>query len=179
VYSNWVRKEMPDLATGALNPTWVEWLMHWPLNWTSLEPLKNEQFDKWAQDGAAVVRGERVQTVWFNAEPTQAPQGPRSVQQRADERGDSLCAVPCGGTQEAEACGVQSVRQAVSAEACKASNGLQPDMLSIAGQDVGAETLVPRVATGVMARVDRLKAIGNGQVPLCAATAWQLLTKEL
>ena len=28
----------------------------------------------------------------------------------------------------------------------------------------------------VAARVDRLKAIGNGQVPLCAATAWQLLT---
>jgi DNA (cytosine-5)-methyltransferase 1 len=28
---------------------------------------------------------------------------------------------------------------------------------------------------GVAARVDRLKAIGNGQVPLCAATAWGLL----
>lgn len=32
-----------------------------------------------------------------------------------------------------------------------------------------------RVAHGVDARVDRLKAIGNGQVPLCAATAWELL----
>ena len=32
-----------------------------------------------------------------------------------------------------------------------------------------------RVAHGVDARVDRLKAIGNGQVPLCAATAWGLL----
>jgi hypothetical protein len=27
----------------------------------------------------------------------------------------------------------------------------------------------------VAARVDRLKAIGNGQVPLCAATAWNFL----
>jgi hypothetical protein len=27
--------------------------------------------------------------------------------------------------------------------------------------------------------VDRLKAIGNGQVPLCAATAWKSLTQEL
>jgi hypothetical protein len=25
------------------------------------------------------------------------------------------------------------------------------------------------------ARVDRIKAIGNGQVPLCAATAWRIL----
>jgi len=33
-----------------------------------------------------------------------------------------------------------------------------------------------RVADGVAARVDRLKAIGNGQVPLCAATAWKVLT---
>jgi hypothetical protein len=32
------------------------------------------------------------------------------------------------------------------------------------------------VADGVAARVDRLKAIGNGQVSLCAATAWRLLT---
>jgi len=36
-----------------------------------------------------------------------------------------------------------------------------------------------RVANGVVARLDRLKAIGNGQVPLCAATAWNLLSKRL
>ena len=35
---------------------------------------------------------------------------------------------------------------------------------------------VGRMAHGVAARVDRLKAIGNGQVPLCASTAWRLLT---
>jgi hypothetical protein len=37
------------------------------------------------------------------------------------------------------------------------------------------EDAIPRVATGVAHRVDRLKAIGNGQVPLCAAEAWRLL----
>ena len=37
------------------------------------------------------------------------------------------------------------------------------------------EPNVGRVADGVAARVDRLKAIGNGQVPLCAATAWRIL----
>jgi hypothetical protein len=30
----------------------------------------------------------------------------------------------------------------------------------------------------VAARVDRLKALGNGQVPLCAATAWKILSDE-
>lgn len=38
------------------------------------------------------------------------------------------------------------------------------------------ESRLGRVANGVANRVDRLKAIGNGQVPLCAATAWKLLT---
>jgi DNA (cytosine-5)-methyltransferase 1 len=35
---------------------------------------------------------------------------------------------------------------------------------------------VGRVANGVAARVHRLKAIGNGQVPLCAAIAWKILS---
>jgi DNA (cytosine-5)-methyltransferase 1 len=35
-----------------------------------------------------------------------------------------------------------------------------------------------RVDDGMADRVDRLKAIGNGQVPLCAATAWRILTER-
>ena len=42
-----------------------------------------------------------------------------------------------------------------------------------------AEPDVGRVANGVACRVDRLKAIGNGQVPLCAATAWRILSELL
>ena len=38
------------------------------------------------------------------------------------------------------------------------------------------EPAVGRVADGMADRVDRLKAIGNGQVPLCAATAWRILS---
>ena len=41
------------------------------------------------------------------------------------------------------------------------------------------EPNVGRVVDGVAARVDRLKAIGNGQVPLCAATAWRFLNELL
>ena len=38
-----------------------------------------------------------------------------------------------------------------------------------------AEPDVGRVVDGVAHRVDRLKALGNGQVPRCAAEAWRLL----
>jgi hypothetical protein len=41
--------------------------------------------------------------------------------------------------------------------------------------DVG---VIPRVTDQKRNRVNRLKALGNGQVPLCFVTAWNLLTKE-
>jgi hypothetical protein len=41
-----------------------------------------------------------------------------------------------------------------------------------------SEPDVGRVAHGVAARVDRLKAIGNGQVPQCAAMAFTLLADD-
>ena len=50
--------------------------------------------------------------------------------------------------------------------------GSSPDFWSV-------EPNVGRVANGVADRVDRLKAIGNGQVPLCAATAWRLLNERI
>ncbi len=37
---------------------------------------------------------------------------------------------------------------------------------------------VGRVAYGVAARVDQIKCLGNGQVPLCAAVAWKILGGE-
>jgi DNA (cytosine-5)-methyltransferase 1 len=45
----------------------------------------------------------------------------------------------------------------------------------VGGWDI--EPNVGRVANGVAARVDRLKAIGNGQVPVVAATAFNILNK--
>lgn len=32
---------------GQLNPTWVEWLMGWPLGWTELKPLEMDRFQEW------------------------------------------------------------------------------------------------------------------------------------
>lgn len=34
---------------GQLNPTWVEWLMGWPLGWTDLKPLGMDRFQEWRQ----------------------------------------------------------------------------------------------------------------------------------
>ena len=37
----------PGELNGALNPTWVEWLMGWPLGWTDLQPLAMDKFRSW------------------------------------------------------------------------------------------------------------------------------------
>ena len=44
-----------------------------------------------------------------------------------------------------------------------------------AWKDQSWENAVPRVATAVAARVDRLRCIGNGQVPAVAQLAWETL----
>ncbi len=36
-----------NVVTGALNPTWVEWLMGWPLDSTDLKPLETDKFQQW------------------------------------------------------------------------------------------------------------------------------------
>jgi len=36
-------------AGGQLNPTWVEWLMGFPLGWTGLDPLETGRFRQWQE----------------------------------------------------------------------------------------------------------------------------------
>ena len=53
-----------------------------------------------------------------------------------------------------------------------ASNGTTYDWWKI-------EPPVGRVVDGLARRVDRLKSLGNGQVPMAAATAWQHLIQQI
>lgn len=39
---------------GQLNPTWVEWLMGWPLEWTALKPLGMARFQEWLQQHSPI-----------------------------------------------------------------------------------------------------------------------------
>ncbi len=40
-------QEGRHMPHGQLNPTWVEWLMGWPIGWTDLEPLAMDRFQEW------------------------------------------------------------------------------------------------------------------------------------
>jgi hypothetical protein len=47
--SNDYSMEVDLEAGGQLNPTWVEWLMGWPLGWTDLRPSAMDKFQSWQQ----------------------------------------------------------------------------------------------------------------------------------
>jgi hypothetical protein len=36
-------RPLSEQIGGSLNPTWVEWLMGWPLGWTDLRPLATDK----------------------------------------------------------------------------------------------------------------------------------------
>jgi hypothetical protein len=49
-------KNLRTKIGGSLNPTWVEWLMGWPIGWTDLRPLETDKFRQWLDS-----HGKRLQ----------------------------------------------------------------------------------------------------------------------
>ncbi len=47
-------------GSGQLNPDWVEWLMGWPVGWTSLEALNSAEIRRWEIDPADTGEIPRV-----------------------------------------------------------------------------------------------------------------------
>lgn len=143
--------DLPTRIGGQLNPDWVEWLMGWPVGWSSLEPLTELVWLSWKIDPADMEESD----YWPTAHTKDGTIG-------AVEDGSKI--VETGGL---------------------------PRRLS-GGKDGYALTLpravnyrkhlavgpLPRVATGIKDRVNRLKALGNGQVSLCAATAFRILAGQ-
>lgn len=56
---------------GALNPDWCEWLMGWPIYWSSLEPLPPANFQQWL-----------FNLDWWKAEPAGIPRTAKKVPNR-------------------------------------------------------------------------------------------------
>lgn len=174
----------PTKTTGSLDPTWVEWLMGWPLYWTDLEPICMEQFNEWkrSQTSPACVRDGALRNLWWNEDPATTPQGSEPGKQLAREHTDSLPEMPykraCDsgrlGQGECSEGQLRCLRCGISAKAKPRSEAMWQSNLC-----ERTRSQVCRVSMGVKNRVARLKATGNGQVSLCAATAWCLLAEDI
>ncbi len=131
-----------------------------------IEDLTSLGYDcEWDVMGAADVGApHKRDRIWILAYSN----GMRKLQSERGQRdqrrwvGDSGCKVAYANSTQCEG------NQCSERTQPQYSNINSPSWWSI-------EPNVGRVANGVAARMDRLKAIGNGQVPLCAATAWGIL----
>lgn len=48
-------RPLSEQVGGLLNPTWVEWLMGWPIGWTASEPLETDKFHEWQQQHSPLL----------------------------------------------------------------------------------------------------------------------------
>jgi hypothetical protein len=157
---------------GTLNPDWCEWFMNWPIGWTSVKELSRDEVEYWKAASSTDVHGSRLQEMWFNRESGAPSQGPGSDEQRSVKRGGALFALPPRRTQEDSKDRVRGVRNNVSTEAISESEAVR----EFAMQQNSREEIL-RLAVGVVNRVDRIRALGNGQVPAVVAGAWETLRR--
>jgi len=180
------KRNTPTLAAqagGSLNPDWVEWLMNWPIKWSNVNDFDPTEFKRWQEACATEVQGtETLRTVWWDEEPSQAPFGQRHHKQQENESGDPVREVsrgaPCKRAVEGshEGTNLLVLRGSVHLREIEGE-----DVQSIVREQTRLDEAphAPRVAQGVASRVDRLRCIGNGQVPAVAALAFRTLERRL
>jgi len=139
----------------ALNPTWVEWLMGWPIGWTSMDGIEELDWRGWNTDPADVGS----QQTW--ATPS------------ANKTTKSGEIVNSDGTSWD---GVSKPHSKTTGKPIQTALTDQVAMLATHTHTTGS---IPRTAKAIKHRVGRLKAIGNGQVPQCAAMAWRMLIDRI
>ena len=69
-YKIYVEEGKP--SGGQLNPDWVEWLMNFPIGWTSLEPLPKGNFEIWRElNGKTTQRtnDKKMRILWWDHDP--------------------------------------------------------------------------------------------------------------
>jgi hypothetical protein len=155
--------------------------MNWPIKWSDLNGFNKQEFQRWQEASAKAVQGVgQMRTMWWDADPSQTPYGQQSIEQPKQQHSDSLPKMSwnasCERTMERSQQGsdLSLLRSDVHLQEAKRKD-LQSGMWQQTCMD---ETqIISRVGGTGIATANRLKAIGNGQVPLCAATAWRILSE--
>jgi hypothetical protein len=227
--------ELSMTVSGQLNPTWVEWLMGWPPDWTSLKSSCIMDFLIWE-----VLNGRKnMPELWWTIDPSQVEEWEIRLNAQEQEillnrmlhfiqaqvaatdsqcrttkstksvpvnemflrrRWDSAtpfrwesaeqfareyqnivskmpCCRPCGdGDMGAQKTTTKKNLHCVWDCIFTAEGEGQTMQKQVVLKRVGPH--ISRTTLGQISRSDRLRAIGNGQVPIVAATAWQILTQS-
>jgi hypothetical protein len=180
------KRDSPGLALtigaldgGYLNPNWVEWLMNWPITWSNLNAIDAKKYQRWKETSTKTLqKSEQLSEMWWDNDPSQASFGQQPNEQSEQQHCNAVPQMPRNTTRQREMEGSYKGSNLPllcndiylsESEAENVQSGMREQI------SVDETKIVPRTDKNIVARVDRLKAIGNGQVPLCAATAWELL----
>lgn len=144
--------------------------MNWPIGWTDVEKNCTYETEYWKAASSADIQGDSLREMWFNREAGAPPQGPQHDQQFTGECYRVMHQVPPRGTLSNQTSDLPNLPKAFQAEAFEARKAL---WRSYVQQD--SRPTISRVAVGVKNRVDRLRCIGNGQVPAVVRLAWETL----
>ena len=200
------KAEGRHIPHGQLNPPWVEKLMGWPDDWTSLQPISHVKMSFWymgfgdeetgRSEAMRVLREGHAQKeiqrkigrpVCFREAAILLAE----LCEHANRPYEARLFMACAETLEEEMRGVRLCDGTTGAphrpRQDKQRTGEHPDVMQALSRllahhgktywkDGRWEDALPRVAHGVAHRVDRLKAVGNGQVPAVVAAAWRILT---
>ena len=160
---------------GRLNPTWVEWLMGWPLNWSAMQPMERHEAEYWKEASSTADQDVgRVRQMWFDREAGAPSPRQGHGEQHAQQPGRAVSRLPPHGAQNTSEYIVHGLRLFVRPEEGQAGEALREFDLQ---QD--ARTPISRTSMGRQVnRADRIKALGNGQVPAVVALAWRELTSR-
>jgi hypothetical protein len=157
--------------------------MNWPIKWSSLDALDPTEFKRWQEASAASFQeSEDVRAVWWDKDPSQAPYRQRHIEQYEDEHRDSMREMSRESARESKMEGsLYGSSMPLLRQGVHIPEGEREDVQSIMREQTGLDEApyTPRVSKGIASRVDRLRAIGNGQVPSCAALAWVTLCENV
>jgi hypothetical protein len=163
-----------ELINGQLNPTWVCWLMGYPINWLEENNAKLES----KESGTKSISNIRpMRMVWSDGKITKTS----SEHIQGNGNNNIVSKMPCESRQnewdeenktDAEMC---SLRKDVQSAGQSYSQNLQLKLSEnprerkcIKAVAWETEPNIGRLATGIKGRVDRLKALGNSIVPQIA-----------
>jgi hypothetical protein len=175
---------------GALNPDWVEWLMGWPIKWSQIENEK-EKIQSGIKRGATKVCCDNMPNVRIDKECSKTPHGQEQGEQHGGEYPNTVSNLSQECTHGGRGLG-EWIEFIDGGEVCDMWEVVCSEALSIiqkeyivwfhamSGGEWSPECIkemgeVSRVSKKALNRVDRLEAIGNGQVPAVVKLAWKTL----
>lgn len=145
--------------------------------------VANEHYKYWKKASTKDVQEiDGVRDLWFDIDPATTPHRSQYDEQQQVEHPGIVREVPRGTPREGTVGESQQTKGVPSLQGdihLQESEGkiLQSQLCESLG--LGEEEIVPRVSNNIPHRVHRLKALGNGQVPRCAAVAFNILAEGL